>query len=134
MNEEMIQRTDTGYAPWTIIEAQNKDYAALKILNTVADRLEAELKKKAQGPRTELFEGPVPPDKYKNGVLSKSDLTKSLEEKEYRKKMDQLQKKLEILHSELYRLRIPVVLGFEGWDAAGKGGAIRRLTLSLIHI
>lgn len=131
MNEEMLQRTDTGYAPWTIIEAENKDYAALKILKTVAGRLEAELKKKAQGPKPELFEGPVPPDKYKNGILSKADLTKNLEEKEYRKRIDELQKKLELLHSELYRLRIPVVLGFEGWDAAGKGGAIRRLTSHL---
>ena len=33
-----------------------------------------------------------------------------------------------ILHSELDSRRIPVVLGFEGWDAGGKGGAIKRLT------
>ena len=39
-----------------------------------------------------------------------------------------VQKKLEKLHGELYRYRIPVVLGFEGWDAGGKGGAIKRLT------
>ena len=45
--------------------------------------------------------------------------------------MDKLQKKLEYLHSEIYRLRIPVVIGFEGWDAAGKGGAIKRLTSHL---
>ena len=30
-----------------------------------------------------------------------------------------LQDKVELLHSELYRLRIPVVICFEGWDAAG---------------
>ncbi len=42
--------------------------------------------------------------------------------------MKQLQKKLEKLHGELYRRRIPVVLVFEGWDAGGKGGAIKRLT------
>ncbi|MFR4784258.1 MAG: hypothetical protein ACLUAR_16435 [Pilosibacter sp.] len=36
-----------------------------------------------------------------------------------------------MLHGELYRLRIPVILGFEGWDAAGKGGAIKRLTSHL---
>ena len=35
---------------------------------------------------------------------------------------------MEKLHGELYRRRIPVVLGFEGWDAGGKGGAIKRLT------
>ena len=61
----------------------------------------------------------------------KADLTKRLEEAEYRKKLDKLQKRLEVLHGELYRLRIPVILGFEGWDAAGKGGAIKRLTSHL---
>lgn len=131
INEEMLERTDTPYAPWTIIEADHKDYAALRILTAVADRLDMELKKKAQGPNPRIFEGPLPPDKYKNGVLSKVDLAKSLTDEEYKAKLDKLQKKLEILHSELYRLRIPVVLGFEGWDAAGKGGAIRRLTSHL---
>ena len=42
--------------------------------------------------------------------------------------MKKLQSRIELLHSEIYRRRIPVVLGFEGWDAAGKGGAIKRLT------
>jgi len=39
INEEMLENTDTEYAPWTIIEATDKDYAAMKILTTVADRL-----------------------------------------------------------------------------------------------
>ena len=39
--------------------------------------------------------------------------------------------KLSVLHSEIYRRRVPVVLAFEGWDAGGKGGAIKRLTAEL---
>ncbi|MCQ4838125.1 phosphate--AMP phosphotransferase, partial [[Clostridium] symbiosum] len=42
MNEEMLEHTDTGYARWTIIEATDKNYAAMKILATVADRMEYE--------------------------------------------------------------------------------------------
>ena len=38
------------------------------------------------------------------------------------------QRKIQDLHHEVYRLRIPVVIVYEGWDAAGKGGNIRRLT------
>lgn len=64
-------------------------------------------------------------------MLSGVDLTKTLTREEYKERLDKLQKKLEVLHGELYRLRIPVVIGFEGWDAAGKGGAIRRLTSHL---
>lgn len=131
LNEEMIARTDEPYAPWTVIDASEKNKAALAIMNAVADGMEAALKAKERGKEPAVYEGPVPPDKYKNGILSKVDVNKNLEKKEYEKKLDKLQKKLERLHSELYRYRIPVVLGFEGWDAAGKGGAIKRLTSHL---
>ena len=53
---------------------------------------------------------------------------KSYTEKEYHKKKKKLQKKIRKLHGELYRRQIPVIIGFEGWDAGGKGGAIKRLT------
>lgn len=132
MNEEMLEKTDTKEAPWTIIEAEDKDYAAMKILSAVSQRLVYELEKRKQ------MEGalkpdqpPVPSDKFQNGVLSGADLTKSMDKDTYKKRIDELQRKLEDLHGELYRLRIPVVLGFEGWDAGGKGGAIKRLTSHL---
>ena len=133
INEEMLERTDTEYAPWTIIEATDRNYAALKIMATVTDRLEYELKKRQEQKKAKKDAGAetVPVEKYKNGVLSGVDLTKHLTEKQYKEQLDQLQKKLEVLHSEIYRLRIPVVIGFEGWDAGGKGGAIKRLTSHL---
>ena len=132
MNEEMLEKTDTDYAPWVIIEAVDKDYAALKIASTVMDRLEYELEhsrpeeeRTAQGQEAKIRE------RFKNGVLSGIDLSKSLTEEEYKTRLKKLQKRLAELHSELYRLRIPVVIGFEGWDAGGKGGAIKRLTSNL---
>lgn len=50
---------------------------------------------------------------------------------DYKEAIDQAQKKLRKLHGELYQRQIPLVLCFEGWDAAGKGGCIRRLTSAL---
>lgn len=134
INEEMLERTDSEYAPWTIIEATDRNYAAMKILKCVVSRLEQELEDRAaQAPqkRTKTQDGDSKPSRYQNGVLSGVDLTKNLTKEEYKEQLDKLQKKLEILHSEIYRLRIPVVLGFEGWDAGGKGGAIKRLTSHL---
>ena len=52
----------------------------------------------------------------------------SYSKEEYRKRLKKAQDKIKRLHGELYRRRIPVVIAFEGWDAAGKGGAIKRLT------
>lgn len=133
MNEEMLEQTDTGYGPWAVIEAVDKDYAAQKIAATVMDRLEYELAARKAGAEHkpgQAAQGPVR-DRFKNGVLSGIDLKKSLGAEEYKNQVKALQKRLSQLHSELYRLRIPVVIGFEGWDAGGKGGAIKRLTSRL---
>ena len=132
MNEEMLEKTDTDYAPWVIIEAVDKDYAALKIVSTVMDRLEYELEHRRQedGKQAQRQESKTR-ERFKNGVLSGIDISKSLTEEEYKTRLKKLQKRLAELHSELYRLRIPVVIGFEGWDAGGKGGAIKRLTSNL---
>ncbi|MDD3396856.1 MAG: phosphate--AMP phosphotransferase, partial [Acidaminococcaceae bacterium] len=43
---EMLYRTDTLYAPWTVIEANNKEYARLKVFKTMLDRYEKVLKDK----------------------------------------------------------------------------------------
>ena len=132
INEEMLERTDTEYAPWTIIEATDKNYAAMKIMATVTSRLEYELaKRREEKSEVEAVPKTIPSDRYMNGVLSGIDLSKKLTQSRYKRELNELQKRLEILHSELYRLRIPVVIGFEGWDAGGKGGAIRRLTSHL---
>ncbi len=144
INEDMLERTETEYAPWTIVESTDRDYAATKILTTVVNRLTAELDKrrkeaeaKAKAEQESHYEADengsemVPAPTFRNGVLSGIDLNKSLPRDEYKKELKKLQKRLETLHSEIYRLRIPVVIGFEGWDAAGKGGAIKRLTSHL---
>ena len=132
MNEEMLEKTDTDYAPWVIIEAVDKDYAALKIVSTVMDRLEYELEhRRPEDEKTAQRQESKTRERFKNGVLSGIDLSKSLTEEEYKTRLKKLQKRLAELHSELYRLRIPVVIGFEGWEAGGKGGAIKRLTRNL---
>lgn len=132
MNEEMLEKTDTEYAPWTIVEAMDKNYAAQKVISTVVSRLEYELETRAfQASKKSQGTDQLPRIDYKSKVLSGVDLSKTFSEKEYKKTLDHLQKKLEALHSAIYRHRIPVILCFEGWDAAGKGGTIKRLTSHL---
>ena len=60
--------------------------------------------------------------------MSRVNLELTLDRDEYRKLLDERQDKIHDLHNEVYRRRIPVVIVYEGWDAAGKGGNIRRLT------
>lgn len=130
MADEMLTRTDTEYAPWTIIEAHDERYAAVKILTTVVEAFE-ERYEKEQNPQPRQIDGKFGQNDLKESVLKKVDLSKKLDRETYEKKLEELQKKLALLHSEIYAKRIPVVLAFEGWDAGGKGGAIKRLTRAL---
>ena len=50
------------------------------------------------------------------------------DKKEYEKKLEKLQAKLLVTQLEMHRKKKRAIVMFEGWDAAGKGGAIRRLT------
>lgn len=61
-------------------------------------------------------------------MLETVDLTLKLSPDEYRVRLIQAQVRLAQLGFQVYKQQRPVILGFEGWDAAGKGGAIRRLT------
>ena len=140
MIEDMLFKTDTDYAPWTIIESMDKRFATLKIYTTVikamADQIEKVQKEKTEGTagKTEgemaeiAREADEEMKELQVSILSKADLSLHYTKEEYKEKLDKLQKKMEKLHGELYRRRMPVVLGFEGWDAGGKGGAIKRLT------
>lgn len=144
MMEDMLFATDTDYAPWTIIEATDRRFATLKIYTTVvkamADQIEkilevktkkelqSEMGKKSDGVAEIAREAERDMKQLQVSILSKADLSLHYSREEYKVKLDKLQKKIERLHGELYRKRVPVVLCFEGWDAGGKGGAIKRLT------
>jgi PPK2 family polyphosphate:nucleotide phosphotransferase len=59
--------------------------------------------------------------------LADVDLTKSLSREKYKKLRRANSERFLELRRDLVQMRIPLVMVFEGWDAAGKGGTIRRL-------
>lgn len=136
--EEMLRKTDSDDAPWTVIEATDERFAEVKIYRTVIAALEEAVRRaekenlwQQEFYRSETSRQTEDLEQTENlhgSILAQADLSKQLDRKEYKKRLKKLQKKMERLHGELYRKRIPVVLCFEGWDAAGKGGAIKRLT------
>lgn len=139
INEEMLSRTDTDYAPWNIVEATDRRFATVKIYTIVEKILTQkadEIREAQKARESSLLANGETFVKYggdgdrlmRESILSKADLSLFCTKEEYKVRVKELQKKMERLHGELYRKRIPVVLGFEGWDAGGKGGAIKRLT------
>jgi AMP-polyphosphate phosphotransferase len=64
-------------------------------------------------------------------VLDTLDMSLSVGKKNYEKELGPLQVRLRDLEFAIYEHRAPVIIVYEGWDAAGKGGNIRRLTQRL---
>lgn len=132
--ERIISHTSTGRAPWVIVEGTDTRYRELK----VADEILAAVRR-----RIDAAEGRVagtengdeePPPHVTPGsrtVLSAVDLGQRLDKPDYSRRKDELQARLNLLHRTAREHGVSTVLVFEGWDAAGKGGAIRRLTPAL---
>jgi polyphosphate:AMP phosphotransferase len=133
VTEEMLAETDSDFAPWTIIEAHDQRFASLKIFKTVIAALEKSIRhmQRKTGTRkktTTKNAGIELPENMNPSILDSVDLSLSYEQDEYRSKLKKLQKQIRQLEHEIYEHRIPIVIVYQGWDAAGKGGNIRRLT------
>jgi polyphosphate kinase 2 (PPK2 family) len=64
-------------------------------------------------------------------LLDAVDLGVRLPRKDYEVTVAEEQLRLRALHFRMYESRVPALAVFEGWDAAGKGGAIKRVTATL---
>lgn len=130
--QHMLENSDTDYAPWTVIEAHDRRFAEIKILNTVIEALSEAVKKAKNKVITDKKATTKTPvvklKKLDSSFLDKFDLTKKISEKEYREQIETLQEEVRDIEYRMYKKRVPLICVFEGWDGAGKGGAIKRLT------
>jgi len=131
VSERALRKTGTGSAPWHIIEAADERYRHLTATRTILSALTERLA--AEGSRAGKAGGagkapPSPPGPARPNVISRLDLSRSLGDKEYERRLDSLQAELNHLSRRLYDRGRSMILVFEGPDAAGKGGTIRRLT------
>ena len=126
--EEAISFTATEYAPWSIVPATGFEFASWKILSTV----ERVLRNRLEEEECPLPKGSLGGVDYeRSAALAVTDPEGDLDDKKYDRQLAALQKKLKSQEIRLFREHVPVVLLFEGVDAAGKGGAIRRITEAL---
>lgn len=138
--EEMIEHTNTHYAPWTVVEAKDLRFATVKIFETAVHAIDTKIqqirereaqKKPAKKDRPAARHPKLQAGKSATSLLDTVDLAKTASEKEYDAKLEHYQNELRDLEHEIYLKRIPVVILYEGWDAAGKGGNIKRITGNL---
>jgi polyphosphate:AMP phosphotransferase len=124
------------HVPWQWIETS--DAKALNV--TIAQRLLAAMEKGVEGSSetqgldvvaTMATPKTTPITKPKIDYLSLVDLNCSYEYEEYKQRLSAGQLRLKKLFDKARRHKVTPVIAFEGWDAAGKGGVIRRLTQAL---
>lgn len=127
--EKIFQETDSEYAPWVIVEGTDWRFATYKILSTVQGAMKDRSSSTGQSrySRSSLPEN----GDMVTSVLDELDLSKDLGKDDYKDELEKYQEKLHFLELEVFHRGIPVVALFEGIDAAGKGGAIKRLAQSL---
>ena len=124
--DNFMEKTD-DIVPWHILDGSRRKMAVRDVLKLLVEGIEDVLEEgRYVG---EPFEEEFPLREMP--ALADVDLSVTISDDEYKEKLKKLQKRLSELHNIIYRLKIPVVLCYEGWDAAGKGGNIRRVAYPL---
>lgn len=128
--ERLLRRTSVTGAPWTVVEATNARYRDVAVARTILNAVTARMADGApQGPAVsdQLFA----PEERHTTVLDTVDLNRTTEKAVYKAELNRLQRELHSLAMQARSRGLSSVLAFEGWDAGGKGGAIRRITQAL---
>ena len=172
--DNLLEGSDFSYAPWHLVNGEDKRRANLEIAKTLVDALEAAL---AAAPDAEAAQAAAKAQANSAGALTGAscaertpeEAARVLEEAEraaaeasaraprasrfrllpdppeadgkdsapaldpevYKRELKEQQKRLNRLEMEMYQKRIPLMLMYEGWDAAGKGGNIKRVAQAL---
>ena len=125
--DKYIKKTDTVEAPWHIISGDDMDTVERYVATTIVSAIDAAV---ANPWKAKILDNKYPMVDFK-GLSSIPLAGKSLTEEEYGKKLKSLQKKLSKLGDKLYKKGVPLIIAYEGWDAAGKGGNIKRVASAL---
>lgn len=128
--DDMLMRTDSEYCRWKVIDTTDKQFTRFQLFNILVSQITNAVNSKPEYRPPADLTTMFPP--VKMPLLSEIELEgKTVKPARYSDELKKRQKELAKLHSKIYKKKIPVVIVFEGWDAAGKGGAIKRIGAAL---
>lgn len=134
VSERAIRHTDQSYSPWHLIESEDARYRDIMtgeiLLETLNQRLDNEKAWKKHAQADTFISTTQLPDNNRS-VLDLVDLSATLDKDEYAQLLEFYQQKAATLGWQARKAGVTTISVFEGWDAAGKGGAIRRLTQAI---
>lgn len=130
ISEHVLRETSTAAAPWIIVEGFDAHYRNL----TVGQQILQAIRKRLDHPEAQAQVSMAPPlltpvDNLH--LINTLDLTQKLDKEDYERKLEKFQGKLNLLTRDSRFRNLTVIVAFEGADAAGKGGSIRRITQAI---
>jgi polyphosphate:AMP phosphotransferase len=126
VGERVLRRTSRDYAPWYVVEGVDEYYRSLTVGRILLDGLQAALKAKAR-PVPHPHAAPLTSSLDQRGLIDSLDMTQALDKDSYNEQLVVEQARLSSLMRDKRMRRHSLIAVFEGNDAAGKGGAIRRV-------
>ena len=130
VSEHVLRETSTGHAPWTVVDGSDENYRSITVARHVHDTVRRRL---AQKEGREKNGSVAPLERAIDGrdLINSLDLTQKLSVKKYETELEKWQGRLNLLARDPRFKSHSVIAVFEGNDAAGKGGTIRRITGAL---
>jgi polyphosphate:AMP phosphotransferase len=138
--DRAIRRTSNDQAPWHIVEGEDERYRSVAVGTVLRDAIRRGLERaqtRQRPPRPTVTRRGAKPrsmlDQIERdfNVLDQLEMTQRLDPKELDTALERQQGRLNQLQRKAHAKGVSTILVFEGWDAAGKGGAIRRITAAL---
>ena len=126
----VLRVTNTPHAPWIIVEGTDDEYRSLTVGRIVLDSIKRRLQQ--EGRQQVPVAPPIVHTIDQKNVLSELNLKLKLDKTTYERDLAKYQSRLsELVRSPRFAGKRSLVLVFEGSDAAGKGGSIRRVAASM---
>lgn len=126
--EQTISETSKPQASWLIVEGFDAHYSSLTVGQYIVDCVDQHIARLTAEKTQTAAPVAVTAHLQQNNVLDSLDLKRHVSKTHYKTELEKYQGKLNELCRQAHTLKHSSILVFEGWDAAGKGGAIRRLT------
>ena len=139
-----VRLTDASQAPWTLVDGSDERHRSLVVARAIRDRVTRRLDEEEQGRRprrvaavARVLQGASKRPKTTQArkrtgrTLADLDMSRAVGKAAYDVALAQAQGRLNLLYRKARRRGLSTILVFEGWDAAGKGGAIRRVASAL---
>lgn len=130
ISEYTLRETSTAEAPWMVLEGADARYRNLMVGKILLESLRKRL---AQPSKLEVLvkAPPLVPSIDRQHLLKTLDLSQKLSKKDYKQQLEHYQGTLNLLTRQPKFKDMSLIVVFEGTDAAGKGGSIRRITGAL---